>query len=106
MQYSISVPSSNTPVSQKLQYMTILHIYFSIVAVYLQYILQTSWSVHSVYTATILPYTVSLLHFGQGNDDICLHDVSLLLLTMRAPPTQHRYLNLTGDPTWLAGYDI
>ncbi len=49
-----------------IQYMTILHIYFNIVAVYPQYILQTSWSVHSVYTATILPYTVSLLHFGQG----------------------------------------
>ncbi len=31
-----------------------------------QSINQTSWSVHSVYTATILPYTVSLLHFGQG----------------------------------------
>ncbi len=41
-------------------------VYFNIVAVYLQYILQTSWSVHSVYTATILPYTVSLLCFGQG----------------------------------------
>ncbi len=35
-------------------------------AVYLQDILQTSWSVHSVYTATVLPYTVSLLHFSQG----------------------------------------
>ncbi len=42
------------------------NIHFSIVAVYLLYILQTSWSVHSVYTATILPYTVSLLHFGLG----------------------------------------
>ncbi len=49
-----------------LQYMTMLHIHFNIVAVYLQYILQTSWSEHSVYTATILPYTVSLLHFSQG----------------------------------------
>ncbi len=66
MQYSISVPSSNTPVSKKLQYMTILHIHFKIVAVYLQYILQTSWSVHSVYTTTILPYTESLLYFGLG----------------------------------------
>ena len=44
--------------------LVILH--FNIVAVYLQCILQTSWSVHSVYTAFILPYTVSLLQFGLG----------------------------------------
>ncbi len=37
---------------------TILHIHFNIVAVYLQYILQTSWSVHSVYTATIPVFTL------------------------------------------------
>ncbi len=47
--------------------MTILHIHFNIVAVYLQYILQALWSVHSVYTTTILPYTESLLHFGLGS---------------------------------------
>ncbi len=40
--------------------------YTAVFRVNLQYILQTSWSVHSVYTATILPYTASLLHFGQG----------------------------------------
>ena len=55
--------------------MTILHIHFNVVAVYLQYILQTSWSVHSVYTTTILPYTESLLHFGLGIDKIFLWGV-------------------------------
>ncbi len=33
----------------------------------LQYILQTSWSVHLVYTTTTLPYIESLLHFGLGS---------------------------------------
>ncbi len=54
--------------------MTILHIYFNVVAVYLQYILQTSWNVHSVYTATILPYNVSLLHFGLGKHLGCQYE--------------------------------
>ncbi len=64
------ISSSNTPVSQKLQYMTLLHIHFNIVVVYLQYVLQTSWSVHLVYTATVLLYTVSLLRFGVGFADL------------------------------------
>ncbi len=59
-------------------------------------ILQTSWSVHSVYTATILPYTVSLLHFSQGNVQ-----GSSSVLHLGLPGIRFRNLEPKKDEYWL-----